>query len=197
MMISFLVVFAVNPILEAGGQIAAIVICLFTLILVVISLALHFALSFSFTWVREKAELIKLPRPKVENMNKTTEDALKGVEPPTTESPVVRAVADVPAQVHAVDKKVEQVSDRVADAIIEFRARTVQAQTIVKAFLAPRSLHREQPSQVDKEGLEFKSPGYRRLMEQHAPEVPVAPEGGDGRAQTVTAAQLKENAHSH
>lgn len=195
-MVSSLLVFAVNPIIETGGQIAAIVICLFTLILVVVSLVLHLALSFSFTWVRQKAELIKQPRPKLESMNKATEDALKGVEPPVTESPIVRAVAEVPARVQAADKKVEQVSDRVAGAVIEFRARTVQAKAVVKAFLAPQSLRREEAPLADKEGLEFKSPGYRKLMDEQAPEIPVASEGGDGYAQTVTAAQLKENVPS-
>jgi hypothetical protein len=191
-MISFLLVAAVNPILEMGGQIAAIVICLFTFILAVISLVLHLALAFSLTWVRQKAELIKQPRPKLENVNKVTEAALQGVEPAADENTIVRVVADVPVRVHAVEQKVDQVSSRAAGAVIELRARTVQARTIVKAFLAPGSLRREQLPVADKEGLEFKSPGYRSLMEKNAPEIPVAPEGGEDHTQAVTATQLSD-----
>lgn len=185
-------VVAVNPVIETGGQIAAIVICLFTFLLVVISLALHFALAFAFTWVRDKAELIKQPRPRLDSVNKATEAALEGVEPTAIENPVVRTIATVPVKVHTAEQKVDQVSDRVAGALIELRARTFQAQAIAKAFMAPGLIRRKPaPVLADEEGLEFKSPGYRRLMEQQAPEVPVAPEGGDGYAQTVTASQLK------
>ena len=184
---------AVNPILEMGGQIAAIIICLFTFILVVVTLVLHLALAFSFTWVREKAELIKQPRPKLEHMNKAAEAALQGVEPAESESPVVRVVADVPVQVHALDRKVDQVSDRVADAVIELRSRTMQAQTIVKAFLAPGSLRRELPPVAEKEGLEFKSPGYRSLIERNAPEIPVAPEVSEEYPRIAATAQYRDD----
>ena len=189
-MLSF--VLAVNPILEMGGQIAAIIICVFTFLLVVISLALHFALAFATTWVREKTELIKVPRPKLESVNKATEDALQGVEPTALENPVVRAVSEVPARVQTVDRKVGQVSDRVAGTLIEVRARTVQAQTILKAFLAPGAYRREQALPEYKDGLEFKSPGYRKLMEEKSPEIPVAPETGEGYVQIAAAAQFRD-----
>jgi hypothetical protein len=185
-------VVAVNPVIETGGQIAAIVICLFTFLLVVVSLALHFALAFAFTWVRDKAELIKKPRPGLESVNKATEAALEGVEPTAIENPVVRTVATVPVKVQAAEQKVDQVSDRVAGTLIELRARTFQAQAIARAFFAPGLIRRKSaPELVDQEGLEFKSPGYRRLMEEQAPEIPVASESGEGYAKTVTAAQLK------
>lgn len=190
-MLSF--VFAVDPILALGGQIAAIVICVFTLILVVVSLALHFVMAFATTWIREKAELIKVPRPKLESVNQATEAALEGVEPAQIENSAVRAVSELPARVQAADHKVVQMSDRVAAALIEFRARTVQAQTVMKAFVAPRSMSRESVSPTYKEdGLEFKSPGYRKLMEEQAPEIPVAPETGDGYAQAVAAERLRD-----
>jgi hypothetical protein len=191
MMLSF--VLAVNPILETGGQIAAIIICLFIFLWVVISLALHFALSFANTWVREKAELIKIPRPQLESVNKATEAALDGVEPTALENPVVRTVAEVPERVQQADQKVDQVGDRVAGALIEFRARTVQAQTILKAFVAPGATRRRQLAPGSSaDSLEFASPGYRKLMEENASEIPVAPETGEGYAQAVAAAQLRD-----
>lgn len=191
-MLSF--VFAVNPILETGGQIAAIIICLFIFIWIVVSLALHFALAFATTWVREKSELIKVPRPQIESVNKATEAALDGVEPTSLENPVVRTVAEVPERVQQADQKVDQVGDRVAGALIEFRARTVQAQTILKAFVAPRSVRRElEPPKSTEAVLEFKSPGYRQLMEEKAPQTLVPPQIGEGYERAVAAAQFRDD----
>jgi hypothetical protein len=191
-MLSF--VLAVNPILETGGQIAAIIICLFIFLWVVISLALHFALSFANTWVREKAELIKIPRPQLESVNKATEATLDGVEPAAIENPVVRTVTEVPERVQQADQKVGQASDRVAGALIEFRARTVQAQTILKAFVAPGSVRREQlPPKSGEAVLDFKSPGYRKLMEEKAPQALVPPQIGEGYERAVAAAQFRDD----
>ncbi len=190
-MLSF--VLAVDPVLALGGQIAAIVICVFTLILILISLALHLVLAFATTWIREKAELVKAPRPKLENVNKATEAALEGTEPTRINNSAVRAVSELPARVQAADHKVDQVSERAIAALIEVRARTVQAQTVIKAFVAPRSTRPEPVLPKYKEdGLEFKSPGYRKLMEEQAPEIPVAPETGDGYAQAVAAERLRD-----
>jgi hypothetical protein len=44
---------------------------------------------------------------------------------------------DAQRQVSAIEKKVEPGADRVADAVIEFRARTVMVQGVLKAFFLP------------------------------------------------------------
>ncbi len=51
---------AANPILAMLGQIAAIVICLFMLIFVLLAVAFSVVMTFAMSWVREKADLIKI-----------------------------------------------------------------------------------------------------------------------------------------
>jgi hypothetical protein len=127
-----------NPIIALGGQIAAIVLCISLLISVLLMLALNVGLAFMLAWIRQKANAIKLLRPTVDSVNKSSEAALQGREIETTEgNKLARTAASLPGSVHALDQKVEQVSGKVASAAIELRARAVQAQTIVKTFLAP------------------------------------------------------------
>jgi hypothetical protein len=111
------------------------------------------------------------------------------VPPAEDEGAAIKVAAAIPVNVHKADEKVEQVSGRVADAVIEFRARTVQAKTIVKAFLMPGLLVRERrPRGQD---LTFRSPGYHDLMQESLPEEPVEPPAGEGYEQTVPSGQLK------
>jgi hypothetical protein len=131
-------IFAVNPILEVGGQIAAIVICIFALVFILIAAVLHLAMSYLFTWLREKSELVKKLRPLVNNVNKTTEAAVP--------------------RVHTLDRRVGQATNRVAHAAIEVRARTVQVQAIVKTFLLPGLITRQKSAS--------KGPGSQRLTEE-------------------------------
>jgi hypothetical protein len=131
-------VLAVNATLAAWGQIAAIIIGLYALIFIVIALAFNLGMAYGLAWLREKANLIKLLRPTVVMINETTKAALKGIPPPESENPVVRVIAEGPFYVRTVDEKVTQASSRVSQAIIEFHARTEQAQSMVKAFLSPQ-----------------------------------------------------------
>lgn len=184
-------VLAVNPTLAAWGQLAAIVICFYILVFVLIAVAFNVGMSFGLAWVREKVELLKLLRPYVDSVNKTSEAAVHGVPPTENENKIVQTVAEVPVRVHTIDKQVDQGTERVAKAVIEFRARTVQVQTIVKAFFLPGLMKREAVSEVGAEGYEFKSPGYRILMEEKAPDVAVTPGEGAAYKEPVTSEQLK------
>lgn len=139
-----LVLWDVNPILAMGGQIAAIIICVFLFIMVILLLAVNLGSAFAFAWLREKIQVIKKLRPVVDSVNKSSEAALQGVPAAENENTVVRAVASVPAGLHTANHKVEQTSRKVANAVIEFRARTVQVQTIAKAMLLP-GLNRRRP----------------------------------------------------
>lgn len=188
-----LLVLAVNPILADWGQIAAIVICLFIFVFVLISLVFNIVMTFGLSWVRQKSELVKMLRPTVASLNKVTESVTQGVPPPENENALVRTVASLPARMQTVDKQVEQASDRVAKAVIEFRARTVQAKTMLKVFFLP-GLERKPLAAGKEDGLQFKSPGYQMLMEEKAPAVPPeATSNGYSRdAQAVTASQLKD-----
>jgi hypothetical protein len=185
-------VLAVSPVLAAWGQIAAIVICFSILVVVLIALVVNLGMAFGLAKGHEKADLLKLLRPYVESVNKTSEAADQGVPPTENENKIVRAVAEVPARTHTLDKQVDQMADRVANAVIEFRARTVQAKTIVKAFFLPGSMKQELASTTGEQGYEIKSPGYRMLVEEKAPEVPVSPEEGAAYERAVPSSQLKD-----
>ncbi|MBO0778565.1 MAG: hypothetical protein J2P37_07020 [Ktedonobacteraceae bacterium] len=187
-----LIVLDVYPVpqwIEVGGQVAAIVILLFLSIFVLLSVALNLVMAFLFAWLRGKSEVIKKIRPRVVAVNEASESAMKGVPPAEDEGAAIKVAAAIPVNVRKADEKVEQVSGRVADAVIEFRARTVQAKTIVKAFLMPGLLVRERrPHGQD---LASKSPGYRELMQESSPEEPVEPPASEGYEQTVPSGQLK------
>lgn len=166
---------AVDPTLAAVGQIAALVICLFAVVFVLISVVFHLAMSFAMSWLSEKAELIKMFRPYVTSINTSSKAAEQGIAPSEDERPIARAVAQVPLKLYAADKKVEQVSDRVANAVIEFRSRTLQVQMIAKSFFLPGLTHREPATPSSDNGLQFGSPGYRALMKERPGIIPGQP----------------------
>ncbi len=128
--------------LAAWGQAAAIILAIELLFFVLISLVLVAALMFGLSWLREKTELIKRLRPTVESVNTTTEEAIHDRLPPPSpnENKVVRTIAEVPAMVEDVEKKIDQEADRVAQAVIEFRAGTVKVESIIKGFFSPKSV---------------------------------------------------------
>jgi uncharacterized protein YoxC len=175
--------------IAAWGQAAAIILVIELFFFVLIGLALTFALMFALSWVREKAELIKKLRPTVEGINTTTEEAIHGALPPPKpdENKLVRTIAEVPAKIEEVEKKVDEGSDRVAKAVIEFRARTEMVEGIVKTFLMPKSVKRLQSRTKD---MGFKSPGYRILVEENVPEAP--DQTGGAFVGTIKSTEIKD-----
>ena len=183
----------VDPVLAGFGQTAAIIICLLLLVFILLTVAFALVMVFATSWVREKSDMIKMLRPTVDSVNKTSEAALQGQSPAEDKNAIVRTIAQVPAGMHTADKKVDEVMDKVAHGAIEFRARTLQVQTVVKAFLFPRIDLQPSKQKVTKEGLEFESPGYRELMKEKVlPTVTEPAAVGDGYAQTVGASQLRD-----
>jgi hypothetical protein len=177
--------------LAPWGQAAAIVLLFYVLVLVIIGIALAAVLMLGLSWVREKAELIKRLRPTVDSINKTTEAAVRGdmsvVQ--ANDNKVMRTIAEIPSYVHTFDNKVEKGSERVAGAVIEFRARTVMAKQMVKSFFLP-GLKQPQQTTLKKEGVGFRSPGYTMLVKDRASEKEMA-EYGAGYAGSIRASQLK------
>jgi hypothetical protein len=150
-------VVAVGPILAGAGQIAAFIICLFIFVFVLIILVFNLVMAFGIAWMRDKVEFLKALRPYVEDINKETSVAAStGTVPADSANPITRAAATIPVQVDNLDKKVEHATDRVANVVIEFRARTTQAKAIAQAFIKPRA-HGAVRS-VDQEGqVEYRS----------------------------------------
>jgi len=141
-----------NPIIAAGGQIAAIILCIFFLVTIILMLAVNLGMAFLLSWTREKVNVIKLLRPTVDSVNKSSEAALQGKEVEAIEeSKVAHTAAALPGSVHNINQQVNQVSSQVANAAIEFRARTAQAQAIVMTFLAPNA-YRQKAMQPESDG---------------------------------------------
>jgi hypothetical protein len=171
-----------------------ILIALYLFVVILIGLALALVLLLVLSWLRQKTELIKRLRPTVESVNTTSEAAIQGKLPPPSDSDnkLVRTVAEVPQYAHIAEQKVEMASDRVAHVVIEYRARTEMVKGMAKAFFLPGLTHRLQSqTALEQEGVGFKSPGYRILVEEKAPEN--APTNvGDGYRGAITASQLKD-----
>ncbi len=181
-----LYVLAGDP-LAPWGQAAAIILSLYMFIYILIGLALAAALMFGLTWVRQKIELIKKLRPTVESVNYALEEGNKGELPPPGpgENKIVRTIAEVPMQAVKIEKKIDDGSERVAQAVIEFRARTVMVRQMAKAFFLPGLTNGNSRSRLEETGVNFKSPGYRMLIEKAETDV------GDGGSQTVGASQIR------
>ncbi len=185
-------IFLASDPLAPWGQIAAIILLIYLLVFILIGLALALVLLLGMTWVREKIELIKMIRPTVNSVNKTTQAAIDGTLPEAKddENKIVRTAAEIPAYTHKIETKVDQGSDRVASAVIEFRARSMMAKSMLKAFFLPGLAHHTQ-AQLEAEGVGFRSPGYRILVEEKAPgDKLVGP--GEGYAGSIMASQLKD-----
>ncbi|OLB33695.1 MAG: hypothetical protein AUG45_07535 [Ktedonobacter sp. 13_1_20CM_3_54_15] len=183
-------IFLASDPLAMWGHIAAIILLIYLLVFILIGLALAFVLLVGMTWVREKVELIKMIRPTVNSVNKTTQAAIAGTLPEAKddENKIIRTAAEIPAYAHEIETKVDQVSDRVASAVIEFRARSMMAKSMLKAFFLPGLAHR---TQAQLEGVGFRSPGYRILIEEKASGDEVVG-AGEGYAGSIKASQLKD-----
>lgn len=185
-------IFLASDPLSVLGQISALILLIYLFVLILIGLALALVLLIGMTWVREKVSYIKKIRPTVDSVNTTTQSAINGTLPEVGdgENKIIRTAAEIPAYTHKAETKVDQGSERVANAVIEFRARTMMAKGILKAFFLPGLTHQPQ-SQLEQEVVGFRSPGYRILLEEKAPgDTPMGP--GDGYAGSITASQLKD-----
>ena len=184
-------VFLVNPILATGGQIAAIVIGFYVLVFVLLALVFNVVMAVALAWIREKTNMVKMLRPTVEGVNKTTEAAIQGIPPEANENAIVRTVAKVPVGVQTIDKQVDKTSERVASTVIEVYARAVQAKAIARAFLLPGLVKRDTPVlNGEKSLLNTRSPGTRTLREKHTRNVPAQAKPEDNHAQPEAASQL-------
>ena len=179
----------VDPLLAGFGQTAAIIICLLLLVFIIITVAVALGMVFATSWVNEKANLVKMLRPTVDSVNKTSEAAIQG-HPADDKNAIIRTISKVPSGMHTADKKVDEATDKVAHGAIEFRARMIQVETVVKSFLFPNTAQNK--TTVAEEGLEFDSPGYRKLMKEKTVTTTTVPEAGDGYTQSVGVSQLRD-----
>ncbi|HYT34401.1 MAG TPA: hypothetical protein VEL69_05155 [Ktedonobacteraceae bacterium] len=164
----FLASVASDP-LSTLGQLAAIIILIYMLVYILIGLIIALVLLLGMTWVREKVELIKRIRPVVDSANTTVQSAIDGTlaPPREDENQIIRTAVEIPAYTRAIETNVEQSGNRVADTVIELRARTMMARGVLKAFFLP-GLTQRPKSQLQIEGVGFGSPAYRIAVEERA-----------------------------
>ena len=135
--------------LAPWGQAAAIILAIFLFVNILIGLALTAGFAFLFAWVREKAELVKKIRPNIDIINQTIETPESVFPVGNTQQKLVQAVQrvqslEVPHKLEEVQHRVQSISvqldkreDRVAETMIEIRARTEMVKGIAKAFFLP------------------------------------------------------------
>jgi hypothetical protein len=133
-----------NPLLEITGQIAAIIVCVFVFVAVLLAIAFNLTMMFGATWLAEKVNLVKALRPTVESLNTATTTALQGTPPAEDQNAIIRTAATFPTKVQTIEKQIDKGVGKVTDVVIEFHARTVQAKTIFKAFFLPGLTHHKQ-----------------------------------------------------
>jgi hypothetical protein len=151
--------FLLSDLLAQLGQVAAIILGIYMLVNILIGLVFAVVFMFAVSWIAEKAELIKKLRPTVISVNAAIQDPESTASDGTQMSnklvqavhsvqsiQIPQKVENVREQAQAVEKKVDDGASSVARTVIEFRARTAQAQGVVKAFFLPgltkRSTHR-------------------------------------------------------
>lgn len=141
-------------VLAPWGQAAAMVLALYLFISILIGLALAAALMLGLAWIREKSELLKLLRPRVTELNQAFSAAKKGEQLPAAvaDNNVIATTVRLPQQVtqvshkaDGIEQRIEQSSERVANAVIEFHARTAMFKGMARAFFLP-GLTRGRPS---------------------------------------------------
>lgn len=132
--------------LAPWGQAAALVLLLYVFVSIIIGVVLTAVLMFLFAWVREKAELVKKLHPALDQVNEALVAAQRGEPVPdaVAENKLVQIVTKVPKVANSalstttsIEQKVDTGSARVADAVIEFRARTEMVKTMARAFFLP------------------------------------------------------------
>jgi hypothetical protein len=136
------------------GRIAALVLVIYVFLFAVLFFVASLLLLYGNAWLREKIGLLHQLRSIVQNIDITIHTPGTETLPATLDSDkrlgqifqaihmaqsvqVVEIAKNTQKQVDSVEKRVEPVADRIAGGVIEFRARTVMAQGMLKAFFLP------------------------------------------------------------
>ena len=148
------IILADDDLLTTLGRIAALVLIIYVFLFAVLFFATSLILLYGNEWFREKVGLLHQLRVIVENVDTTIDSQVKEAVPASLESykrldqvlqaiqmvqsvHVVEIAKNTQKQADSIEKMVEPIADRIADGIIEFRARTVMAQGMLKAFFLP------------------------------------------------------------
>ena len=136
------------------GRIAALVLVIYVFLFAMLFFVASLLLLYSNAWLRDKIGLIHQLRSILESIDKaihypSSETLPATLEPDNRLGQAIQALHMVQSahieqiarntqrQVNTIEKNVEPVADRIAGGVIEFRARSVMAQSILKAFFLP------------------------------------------------------------
>ena len=143
-----------NDLLTTLGRIAALVLIIYVFLFAVLFFVASLMLLYGNAWLREKIGLLHQLRLIVQNVDTAMHSPSSETLPATLETDnrlgqalqaihmaqsvqVVEKAKNTQKQVESIEKRVEPVADRIAEGVIEFRARTVMAQGMLKAFFLP------------------------------------------------------------
>ena len=149
-----LFILADDDLLTTLGRIAALVLIIYVFLFAVFFFVASLLLLYGNAWLRDKIGLLHQLRVIVENVDTTIDSQGKEALPASSESykrldqalqaihvvqsvHVVEIAKNTQKQVDSIEKRVEPVADRIADGVIEIRARTVMVQGMLKAFFLP------------------------------------------------------------
>jgi len=149
-----LFILADDDLLTTLGRIAALVLVIYVFLFALLFFVGSVLLLYGNAWVREKIGLLHQLRSIIEAIDTALHSPSSETLPATLEPDnrlgqalqaihmvqsvqVVEIAKNTQKQVDSIEKKVEPVADRIAEGVIEFRARTVMAQGILKAFFLP------------------------------------------------------------
>ena len=147
-------ILADEDLLTTLGRIAELVLVIYVFLFAMLFFVGSILLLYANAWVRDKVVLLHRLRSIVVSFDMAihtppTEPLPASYESETRFDQVLQAIHTAQAvqvvekaknaqkQVNSIEKKVEPVADRIADGVIEFRARTVMAQGMLKAFFLP------------------------------------------------------------
>ena len=147
-------ILADEDLLTTLGRIAALVLVIYVFLFAALFLFGSWLLLRGNVWVRDKVALLHQLRSLVETFDTAIHTPPSEPLPANLESDgrfgqvlqaihtaqavqVVEIAKNTQKQVNNIENKVEPVADRIAGGVIEFRARTVMAQSMLKAFFLP------------------------------------------------------------
>ena len=149
-----LLILADDDLLTTLGRIAALVLVIYVFLFAVLFFVASLLLLYGNTWLRQQIGLVHRLRSIIENIDTalhapSSETLPAALEPDNSLGQALQAIHMVQSvqvveiakntqkQVDSIEKTVEPVADRIAEGVIEFRARTVMVQGMLKAFFLP------------------------------------------------------------
>jgi|GEM_PF-886794 len=147
-------ILADEDLLTTLGRIAALVLVIYVFIFAVLFFVGSLLLLYGNAWLRDKVRLLHQLRSVVESIDTVIHTPASESLPANVDTDsrigqalqaihmaqsvqVLEIAKNTQTQVDNIDKRVEPVADRIAEGVIEFRARTVMAQSMLKAFFLP------------------------------------------------------------